>query len=414
MQPTHKLTINTAAFENKVLDIALTQPKVSDRNSGLSYHQVQEKNQRQLDEQISKRADNAAEEEKKKDKKQGVTKLSHEGEHVDENGLASLMQLSTSQAVSLSINNPQSAAIHPTGQQSTSVTPSSTTTQILAGGNNSPANISALSTATTGTDASLQANLDTPEFFNPQQALSVSVDQQPQQAGKPLDVFTQPLNGQLPPPVLPQHRLQSMNTDQLAKNAAKQPAAVNIAQTIGSGSHLDGSMSGTKADVLTPLIQGAGSTQSNTKAATQPGTVSTQVSVQNPQWAKAMANNVQMLVSKTAQRLEIRMDPPELGRIDVTLANEQGGQTIQFVTETQAARDLLQQNLAQLEKQIQEQFGTNQDFGLQLSVATGQQQGGGEEMEQASVTSENEIADEQTEIHNQIHNLNDGLVSVYA
>lgn len=76
-------------------------------------------------------------------------------------------------------------------------------------------------------------------------------------------------------------------------------------------------------------------------------------------------------------RFEIRLDPPELGRIDVRLDVDQKGQvTSHLIVEKSATLDLLRRDAQQLERALQDAGLKTSDNGLQFSLRDQQQQTG--------------------------------------
>ncbi len=76
-------------------------------------------------------------------------------------------------------------------------------------------------------------------------------------------------------------------------------------------------------------------------------------------------------------RFEIRLDPPELGRIDVRLdVDKQGQVTSHLIVEKPATLDLLRRDAQQLERALQDAGLKTSDNGLQFSLRDQQQQSG--------------------------------------
>jgi flagellar hook-length control protein FliK len=89
--------------------------------------------------------------------------------------------------------------------------------------------------------------------------------------------------------------------------------------------------------------------------------------------AVEIAANVQIGRS----RFEIRLDPPELGRIDVRLdVDRQGQVTSHLIVEKSATLDLLRRDAQQLERALQDAGLKTSDNGLQFSLRDQQQQPG--------------------------------------
>jgi chemotaxis protein MotD len=88
--------------------------------------------------------------------------------------------------------------------------------------------------------------------------------------------------------------------------------------------------------------------------------------------AVEIAANVQIGRS----RFEIRLDPPELGRIDVRLdVDKQGQVTSHLIVEKPATLDLLRRDAQQLERALQDAGLKTSDNGLQFSLRDQQQSG---------------------------------------
>jgi flagellar hook-length control protein FliK len=76
-------------------------------------------------------------------------------------------------------------------------------------------------------------------------------------------------------------------------------------------------------------------------------------------------------------RFEIRLDPPELGRIDVRLdVDKQGQVTSHLIVEKSATLDLLRRDAPQLERALQDAGLKTSDSGLQFSLRDQGQQAG--------------------------------------
>ena len=89
--------------------------------------------------------------------------------------------------------------------------------------------------------------------------------------------------------------------------------------------------------------------------------------------AVEIAANVQIGRS----RFDIRLDPPELGRIDVRLDVDRNGQvTSHLIVEKSATLDLLRRDAPQLERALQDAGLKTSDNGLQFSLRDQQQQAG--------------------------------------
>jgi flagellar hook-length control protein FliK len=83
-------------------------------------------------------------------------------------------------------------------------------------------------------------------------------------------------------------------------------------------------------------------------APSSPSLPSAPVDVRTPSWQEAFASRVQMLVDQQAGEARIRLNPPELGSVDVTISLVDDKTYVQLTTATVAARDELAQSLPRL------------------------------------------------------------------
>ncbi|QUJ66693.1 flagellar hook-length control protein FliK [Photobacterium sp. GJ3] len=98
-----------------------------------------------------------------------------------------------------------------------------------------------------------------------------------------------------------------------------------------------------------------------------------------------LAERVQMLMSKNLKHVDIRLDPPELGRLQIKLHINQDQASVQFNVSNAQTRDLIEQAMPRLRELLQQQGiqlaqgSVQQDSGQQLAgqQTGGQQQGTG-------------------------------------
>ena len=91
----------------------------------------------------------------------------------------------------------------------------------------------------------------------------------------------------------------------------------------------------------------AGASAGATNAAATP-VPSTSVDVRTPSWQEAFASRVQWLVETQAGEARIKLNPPELGAVDVKISLVDDKTYVQLTTATAAARDELAQSLPRL------------------------------------------------------------------
>lgn len=118
------------------------------------------------------------------------------------------------------------------------------------------------------------------------------------------------------------------------------------------------------------LSQAAG-VQQNAPTGTQPRVeqANAQISLQlNREMASdQVAERVQMMLSKNLKNIDIRLDPPELGRMQIRMNMNGDGATVHFTVANQQARDALEQSMPRLREMLAQQ-------GVQLGDTSVQQQ----------------------------------------
>lgn len=78
--------------------------------------------------------------------------------------------------------------------------------------------------------------------------------------------------------------------------------------------------------------------------------------VQNPNWGRAMGDRIVWLVGQNQRGAEIRLNPPELGPLEVRVAVNQDQQTsLVFNTQNSSVRDAIEAALPRLREMLEEQ-----------------------------------------------------------
>lgn len=89
--------------------------------------------------------------------------------------------------------------------------------------------------------------------------------------------------------------------------------------------------------------------------------------------ADQLADRVQMMMSKNLKQIDIRLDPPELGRMHIKMQmHADGGASVHFTVANQHARDALEQSVPRLREMLSQQ-------GVQLGGTSVQHQGAGQQ-----------------------------------
>jgi flagellar hook-length control protein FliK len=119
-----------------------------------------------------------------------------------------------------------------------------------------------------------------------------------------------------------------------------------------------------------PPAGASGATATSAAAPLSPTLPSTPMDVRTPNWQEAFASRVQWLVDAEVGEARLKLNPPELGAVDVKISLLDDKTYVQLTTATAAARDELAQSLPRL----RELFTAS---GLELggaSVHTGREQ----------------------------------------
>ncbi|WP_428771753.1 flagellar hook-length control protein FliK [Vibrio sp.] len=90
-----------------------------------------------------------------------------------------------------------------------------------------------------------------------------------------------------------------------------------------------------------------------------------------------LAERVQMLMSKNLKQVDIRLDPPELGRLQIRLQVNGDNTSVHFNVANAQARDVIEQSMPRLREMLAQQ-------GVQLADTSVQQQASGQQRQFAS------------------------------
>ncbi len=93
--------------------------------------------------------------------------------------------------------------------------------------------------------------------------------------------------------------------------------------------------------------------------------------------ADEVAERVQVMLSKNLKNIDIRLDPPELGRMHIRMNMNSDGATVHFTVANQQARDALEQSMPRLREMLNNQ-------GVQLGDTSVQQQSSGQQQRYAA------------------------------
>ncbi|MCV5646671.1 flagellar hook-length control protein FliK, partial [Escherichia coli] len=85
-----------------------------------------------------------------------------------------------------------------------------------------------------------------------------------------------------------------------------------------------------------------------------------------------VAEKVQLMMSKNLKNLDIRLEPPELGRMQIRMTMNNDLANVHFTVTNPQARDIIEQTLPRLREMLAQQ-------GMQLADSSVQQQSSGQQ-----------------------------------
>ncbi|NOI12625.1 flagellar hook-length control protein FliK [Vibrio hepatarius] len=161
----------------------------------------------------------------------------------------------------------------------------------------------------------------------------------------------------------------------MLKAAMGAKAAANILSASSNSNSAGEPATAGESSFANQLAQAAGIQQTATG---QPRADQAQASAQLPlqlnreMASDQMAERVQMMMSKNLKNIDIRLDPPELGRMQIRMNMNGDGATVHFTVANQQARDALEQSMPRLREMLAQQ-------GVQLGDTSVQQQSSGQQ-----------------------------------
>ncbi len=94
---------------------------------------------------------------------------------------------------------------------------------------------------------------------------------------------------------------------------------------------------------------------------------STPLSPNNAQLAENLGQRIQWMISSAAQRVDIRLDPPDLGSLQIQMSGDERQTSVTFLAQSSATRDLIEQHLPRLREHLD-------SLGIELADANVEQQ----------------------------------------
>lgn len=124
----------------------------------------------------------------------------------------------------------------------------------------------------------------------------------------------------------------------------------------------EGALQAAGAGALTATqVRGEQSTQAT-------GAVQSPLMLTKENAGEQVAERVQMMMSKNLKHVDIRLDPPDLGRMQIRMSLNNDSATVHFTVQNQQTRDMVDQAMPRLREMLSQQ-------GIQLADTSVQQQG---------------------------------------
>ncbi|MGD8173337.1 flagellar hook-length control protein FliK [Vibrio sp. TRT 21S02] len=162
------------------------------------------------------------------------------------------------------------------------------------------------------------------------------------------------------------------------EQAALQAAmGAKAAANIGKLAHKEGGQIGQVqqehglAQQLSQLT-GQQTTSNSIQARAEQAVAQTPMQLNREMASDQVAERVQMMMSKNLKNIDIRLDPPELGRLQIRMNMNGDGAAVHFTVANQQARDIIEQSMPRLREMLAQQ-------GVQLGDTSVQQQSSGQQ-----------------------------------
>ena len=183
-------------------------------------------------------------------------------------------------------------------------------------------------------------------------------------------------------------------TDVIAQTSRLQqvPLATAVSSSVSAAQNLSATPG---VESLNTSFTGLLNTATSTTATTTPALSSSiATSIQNPNWSQQMTQQVSYMIKGGFQQAEIKLNPANLGPMEIKLSMNDDQASISFVTQHAPVRDALDAALPRL-KEMLEQQGLNL-ADVDVSTQSEQQQASAESQQDGAVESSNDLASENT------------------
>ncbi len=186
-----------------------------------------------------------------------------------------------------------------------------------------------------------------------------------------------------------------------------------------------GDKSDAKESALSQQLSGlasqqGGAQQAQLKTDMQQAVAQSPLQLNREAAGEKLSEQVQMMMSKNLKNIDIRLDPPELGRMQIRMTMNNDIASVQFTVSNPQARDLVEQAMPRLREmlaqqgvQLSDSSVHQQSAGQQQQYAAGNGSGGSEDGRGGNLTDEGSNLDESINLDLNIAAKDDGI-SYYA
>ena len=120
------------------------------------------------------------------------------------------------------------------------------------------------------------------------------------------------------------------------------------------------------------------------------------IAIYRKDFSDAVKDKVMVMINQKIKQLEIRLDPPELGSMQVRLNLQNEQAAVSFIVQNQQAKEALEQNIGKLKEMLAESGIDVGDANIeQRSQQSSEQEGFAEQNSAGSGSAENEITEQQ-------------------
>ncbi len=160
-----------------------------------------------------------------------------------------------------------------------------------------------------------------------------------------------------------------------SKQAAQITAALGLGKLASSKSDSKAAASEQRLDQqLAGLAMQQGVNGIQAKAEAQQVAANSPLVLNREAAGEQMAERVQMMLAKNLKSVDIRLDPPELGRMQIRMTMNNDVASVQFTVANQQSRDIVEQAMPRLREMLTQQ-------GIQLADTSVQQQSNGQQQQ---------------------------------